>query len=35
MTDQPETISLFQFFQQFPNEDTARLYFGRNRWSAD
>lgn len=35
MTDQPETISLLQFFQQFPNEEAARLYFERNRWSGN
>ena len=28
----PETISLYEFFQQFPNEETARLYFEGKRW---
>lgn len=28
----PETISLYQFFQQFPNEESARLYFEGKRW---
>lgn len=28
----PETISLYEFFQQFPNEEAARLYFENNRW---
>lgn len=29
----PETLSLYQFFQQFPNEEAARLYFERQRWA--
>jgi len=29
---QPETISLYEFFQQFPNEEKARLYFEGKRW---
>lgn len=29
----PETISLYEFFQQFPNEETARLYFEKKRWN--
>ncbi len=28
----PETISFYQFFQQFPNEEAARLYFENKRW---
>lgn len=28
----PETISLYEFFQQFPTEETARLYFEGKRW---
>lgn len=28
----PETISLYEFFQQFPNEEAARLFFEKNRW---
>lgn len=35
MTDKPETISLYQFFQRFPNEEAARQYFERNRWSGE
>lgn len=35
MTDKPETISLYQFFQRFPNEEAARAYFERNRWNGD
>ncbi|ESZ88085.1 MAG: transposase ISSpo8 [Blastomonas sp. CACIA14H2] len=35
MTDKPETISLYQFFQRFPNEEAARLYFERNRWGGE
>jgi len=30
--DKPETISLYQFFQQFPDETAARLFFETNRW---
>lgn len=30
----PETISLFQFFQQFPTEESARLYFEGKRWAS-
>ncbi|WP_432814784.1 IS1595 family transposase [Sphingorhabdus sp.] len=32
MTDKPETVSLYQFFQRFPNEEAARQYFENNRW---
>lgn len=28
----PETISLYEFFQQFPDEEAARLFFERKRW---
>lgn len=35
MTSQPETVSLYQFFQRFPNEEAARLYFERNRWAGE
>ena len=35
MTDKPETISLYQFFQRFPNEEAARLYFEQNRWAGE
>jgi transposase-like protein len=31
--DKPETISLYEFFQQFPNEEAARLYFEKKRWN--
>ncbi|MCB2263599.1 MAG: IS1595 family transposase [Candidatus Thiosymbion ectosymbiont of Robbea hypermnestra] len=30
--DQPETISLYQFFAQFPDEESARVYFEQERW---
>lgn len=30
----PETISLFEFFQRFPNEDAGKKYFEDKRWSA-
>jgi transposase-like protein len=32
MTDKPETVSLYQFFQRFPGEEAAVEYFERNRW---
>lgn len=35
MIDKPETISLYQFFQRFPNEEAARQYFERNRWNGE
>jgi len=35
MTDKPETVSLYQFFQRFPNEEAARQYFERNRWGSE
>lgn len=28
----PETISFYHFFQQFPNEEAARLFFEKKRW---
>lgn len=30
--NKPETISLYEFFQQFPNEEAARMYFEGKRW---
>lgn len=33
MTNNPETISLYQFFQRFPHEEAARQYFQCNRWN--
>lgn len=30
--EKPETISLYQFFQQLPNEDAARKFFEGKRW---
>ena len=35
MTDKPETVSLYQFFERFPTEDAARQYFERNRWAGE
>lgn len=35
MNAQPETVSLDQFFQRFPNEEAAREYFERNRWNGE
>jgi transposase-like protein len=35
MTDKPEIVSLYQFFQRFPNEETARQYFENNRWAGE
>lgn len=29
----PETISFYEFFQQFPNEESARLFFENKKWS--
>lgn len=33
--DKPETISLYQFFEKFPNEEAARQYFENNRWGGE
>jgi len=30
----PETISLYEFFAKFPNEESARLYFEDKRWKS-
>lgn len=35
MTDKPETVSLYQFFARFPDENAARLYFEQNRWAGE
>lgn len=35
MTDKPETVSLYQFFQRFPNEEAARQFFEHNRWGGE
>lgn len=35
MSDKPEAVSLYQFFERFPNEEAARLYFERNRWAGE
>ena len=35
MTSQPETVSLYQFFQRFPDEAAARTYFETNRWAGE
>ena len=35
MTDKPEAVSLYQFFQRFPGEEAARKYFERNRWAGE
>jgi len=32
--DKPETISLYQFFKRFPDEETAHLYYEQKRWSS-
>ena len=29
----PETLSFFQLFAKFPNEEAARVYFENNRWA--
>ncbi len=31
--DKPETISLYEFFQRFPNEEAARQFFEIKRWN--
>jgi transposase-like protein len=35
MTYKPETVSIYQLFQRFPDEEAARLYFERNRWAGE
>ena len=30
---QVETVSLYEFFQEFPNEESARLHFEKQRWN--
>lgn len=30
----PETLSTFEFFQKFPNEEAARKYFEQRRWGS-
>lgn len=35
MTDKPDTVSLYQFFERFPNEEAARQYFEHNRWNGE
>ena len=35
MTDKPEAVSLYQFFQQFPGEEAARQYLENNRWAGE
>lgn len=35
MSSQPETVSLYQFFQRFPNEEAAKDYFEQNRWAGE
>jgi transposase-like protein len=35
MTQKPETVSLYQFFQRFPDEAAARTYFETNRWAGE
>jgi transposase-like protein len=30
--NKPETISFYEFFQQFPDEESARLLFENKRW---
>lgn len=33
--DKPQTVSLFQLFQRFPDEEAARKYFETNRWGGE
>ena len=30
----PETLSLYDFFKKFPDEEASRLYFENGRWAA-
>lgn len=32
--NKPATLSLYDFFKKFPDEESARLYFENRRWSA-
>jgi transposase-like protein len=32
---QPETISTFEFFRKFPDEESARVYFENQRWQGE
>ncbi len=32
MSDKPETFSLYELFQRFPNEESARVFFETKRW---
>jgi len=34
-TDKPETLSTFEFFAKFPDEESARQYFENNRWNGE
>lgn len=31
--EKPETLSLYDFFKKFPDEEAARLYFEKRRWA--
>lgn len=33
--EKPETVSLYQLFQRFPDEEAARKYFEGNRWGGE
>lgn len=33
--EKPETVSLYQLFQRFPDEEAARKYFEANRWAGE
>jgi len=33
--EKPETVSLYQFFERFPNEEAAVAYFEKNRWGGE
>jgi len=32
MSEKPESVSLYQFFQRFPDDAAARDYFEHNCW---
>lgn len=33
--NKPETLSTFEFFAKFPNEEAARVYFENQRWAGE
>lgn len=33
--DKPETVSLYQFFERFQNEEASVAYFEKSRWRSE